>query len=141
MRILVLCTGNSCRSQMAHGFLKSYDRRIEVFSAGTQPARMVNEKAVSVMKELGIDISNHNPEPVDKYLGHKWDFVITVCDDANETCPVFIGNVTNRLHIGFEDPSKATGSDDYIWNEFRRIRDEIDKKFHELYLNQIKPLL
>lgn len=141
MKILVLCTGNSCRSQIAHGFLQSFDNRIIVHSAGTNPAAIINEKAVLVMKEIGIDISNYRPESVEKYIGEVWDYVITVCDDANETCPVFIGKVTHRLHIGFEDPSKAIGSDEYIWGEFRRVRDEIRSKFNELYLKHIKPQL
>ena len=139
MRILILCTGNSCRSQMAHGFLQSFDSRIEVFSAGTKPASGINEKAVAVMKETGIDISNHKPEPVEKYLDETWDYVVTVCDDANETCPFFVGKVTHRLHIGFKDPSKAIGSDEFIWSEFRRVRDAIKTNFYEFYIRQIKP--
>lgn len=141
MKILVLCTGNSCRSQMAQGFLQSFDKNLIVCSAGTNPASVINEKAVDVMKEVGIDISSHKPLSVEKYIGEVWDYVITVCDDANETCPVFIGKVNHRLHIGFEDPSKISGADEFIWSEFRRVRDEIKTKFHELYINQIKPQL
>jgi len=141
MRILILCTGNSCRSQMAQGFLQSFDSSIKVFSAGTNPAEIINEKAVVVMNEVGIDISKHKPQSVEKYIGEVWDYVITVCDDANETCPIFIGKVTHRLHIGFEDPSKVTGTDDFIGSEFRRVRDEIKNKFQELYIKQIKPQL
>lgn len=140
-KILILCTGNSCRSQMAHGFLQSFDTKLNVFSAGTNPSDRVNEKAIAVMKEVGIDISNHTPKSVDLYLQYKWDYVITVCDDANETCPVFPGIVKHRLHIGFEDPSKAKGPEDFIMSEFRRIRDEIYEKFNTLYLNEIKPEL
>ncbi len=139
MKVLILCTGNSCRSQMAHGFLQSFDSNIRVFSAGTNPAARINEKAVTVMKEAGIDISSHKPESVERYIGEAWDYVITVCDDANETCPVFVGKVTHRLHLGFEDPSKVTGTDGFIWGEFRRIRDEIRSKFNELYTKHIKP--
>jgi len=141
MKILVLCTGNSCRSQMAHGFLQSFNSNIKVCSAGTQPASRINEKAVAVMNEAGIDIRNHKPDSVEKYLDEVWDYVITVCDEANETCPVFVGKVTHRLHIGFEDPSKASGTDEFIWSEFRRVRDEIKTKFYELYISQIKPQL
>jgi arsenate reductase (thioredoxin) len=141
MKVLILCTGNSCRSQMAHGFLQSFDGNIKVYSAGTNPALKINEKAVAVMKEAGIDISDHKPESVEKYLGETWDYVITVCDDANETCPVFPGRVTHRLHIGFEDPSKVTGSDEFIWSEFRRVRDKIKEGFYELFMKQIKPQL
>jgi arsenate reductase (thioredoxin) len=141
MKILVLCTGNSCRSQMAHGFLQSFNSNIKVVSAGTQPAAKINHKAVAVMKEVGIDISNHKPESVDTYLNEVWDYVITVCDDANETCPVFLGKVNHRLHIGFEDPSMFKGSEEFIMNEFRRIRDEIYAKFSQLFTNDIKPQL
>lgn len=141
MKILVLCTGNSCRSQMAHGFLQSFNEDIKVCSAGTYPVQKINDKAVVVMKEAGIDISRHKPESVEKYLGEVWDYVITVCDDANETCPVFIGKVTHRLHIGFKDPSKVTGTEEFIWSEFRRIRDEIKTKFYELFIKQINPQL
>jgi arsenate reductase len=141
MKVLILCTGNSCRSQMAHGFLQSYDKNITVCSAGTEPAKQVNQKAVQVMKESGVDISHHTPKMVDQYLKDEWDYVITVCDHANETCPLFMGKVKNRLHIGFEDPSHATGSDEFIWSEFRRVRDQIGNEFYKLYVEQIKPQL
>jgi arsenate reductase (thioredoxin) len=138
MKILILCTGNSCRSQMAHGFLESFDKSLEVLSAGTAPARQVNQIAVRVMAEAGIDISSHTPKHVDNYIQDEWDFVITVCDNANETCPIFTGNVKNRLHMGFEDPSIATGTDEFIWSEFRRVRDDIKIRFLNFYLSQIK---
>lgn len=138
MKILILCTGNSCRSQMAHGFMRSFDMNLDVHSAGTEPAKQVNQKAVKVMQEVGIDISHHTPKMVDQYLNDEWDYVITVCDSANETCPAFFGKVKHRLHIGFEDPSHATGTDEFIWSEFRRVRDEIRSKFYEFYLNNLK---
>jgi arsenate reductase (thioredoxin) len=138
MKILILCTGNSCRSQMAHGFLQSFDAKITVYSAGTEPASKVNPKAVLVMHETGIDISRHTPVSVDSYLQEEWDYVITVCDHAHETCPVFTGKVKHRLHMGFEDPSHATGTDEFIINEFRRIRDQIKAEFYRLYMEQIK---
>ena len=141
MKILILCTGNSCRSQMAQGFLQSFDKNIEVHSAGTVPAVQVNQTAVKVMYEVGVDISHHKTKLVDIYLKDEWDYVITVCDDAKETCPVFFGKVKHRLHMGFEDPSHATGSDDYILSEFRRVRDEIKKSFYTFYETQIKPQL
>lgn len=97
MRVLILCTGNSCRSQMAHGFLQSFDKNIEVYSGGTDPAAQVNAKAVEVMKEVGIDISSHVPTHVNTYLDQEWDYVITVCGGANESCPAFIGKVGKRL--------------------------------------------
>ncbi len=133
MKILILCTGNSCRSQMAQGFLKSFDSTIEVQSAGTFPANKVNPRAIKVMDEAGIDISKNSPKSVDEFLNDKWDYVITVCDDAKETCPVFLGKVKHRLHMGFEDPSIATGSEEFIISEFRRIRDEIRTRFYKFY--------
>jgi arsenate reductase (thioredoxin) len=137
MKILILCTGNSCRSQMAHGFLQSFDKNITVRSAGTEPAIQVNPKAVQVMSEIGIDIGHHTPKMVDEYLEDEWDFVITVCDDANETCPAFFGKVKHRLHMGFEDPSHAKGSDEFIWSEFRRVRDLIKEQFNQFNSEQI----
>ncbi|HLN53455.1 MAG TPA: arsenate reductase ArsC [Lentimicrobium sp.] len=133
MKILILCTGNSCRSQMAHGFLQSFAKDWTVRSAGTEPGKQVNPLAVSVMKELGIDISGHSPKSVNEYLGESWDYVITVCDDAHEACPFFSGKVTHRLHIGFEDPSKVTGTDEFILSEFRRVRSLIKDEFYKLY--------
>jgi len=133
MKILILCTGNSCRSQMAQGFLQSFDKRNEVLSAGTFPTSKINSRAVIVMREAGIDISHNTPKNVSIYLNEEWDYVITVCDDANETCPFFSGKVKHRLHIGFEDPSKATGSEEFIMLEFRRIRDEIRSVFYKFY--------
>jgi arsenate reductase len=133
MKILILCTGNSCRSQMAQGFLKSFDERLRVYSAGTNPSENINPIAVDVMKEKGIDISNQTPKSVDLYLKEDWDYVITVCDEANETCPWFPGKVRNRLHLGFEDPSKSKGTDEFIKSEFRRIRDDIEKTFLQFY--------
>jgi len=141
MKVLILCTGNSCRSQMAHGFLQSFDKNITVCSAGTQASGMLNMNAVKAMKEAGIDISHHTSDPVDKYLNEEWDYVITVCGGANETCPAFMGKVKHRLHIGFDDPSHAVGTDEFIWSEFIRVRDEIKEKFYNLYVEQIKPQL
>jgi len=137
MKILILCTGNSCRSQMAHGFLQSFDKNITVCSAGTEATGKLNPKAVEVMKEAGVDISHHTSDQVDKYLGEEWDYVITVCGGANETCPAFMGKVKHRLHIGFDDPSHSEGSDEYIMNEFRRVRDEIKQAFYEFYRSHI----
>lgn len=133
MKILILCTGNSCRSQMAHGWLQSFDRSLNVYSAGTEPAAQVNPKAVKVMAEAGVDISSHTPKSVTQYLDESWDYVITVCGGANESCPAFIGKVANRLHIGFDDPSHVTGSEEFIWSEFRRVRDEIRHRFYSFY--------
>lgn len=137
MKVLILCTGNSCRSQMAHGILQSFDKSLEVYSAGTQPASQVNPLAVEVMKEIGIDLSSHTPKNVGVYLDDAWDYVITVCGGANETCPAFIGKVGKRLHIGFDDPSDAKGSEEFIISEFRRVRDEIRKRITEFFVTEI----
>jgi arsenate reductase len=137
-KILILCTGNSCRSQMAEGFLKSFDKNLEVYSAGTKPAEKVNPYAVKVMKEIGIDISKGAAENVDKYLTHSFDYVITVCDNAKETCPVFIGKVKHQLHIGFDDPAESVGTEKEVLPIYRRVRDEIGRDFKVFYLNELK---
>lgn len=141
MKILILCTGNSCRSQMAHGFLQSFDSRIKVESAGTEASGKLNAKAVKAMAEIGIDISQHTSDSVEMYLDQTWDYVITVCGGANENCPTFLGNVTHRLHIGFDDPSHANGTEEFIWSEFIRVRNEIKEAFYKLYKEQIEPAL
>ncbi|HBG80016.1 MAG TPA: protein tyrosine phosphatase [Porphyromonadaceae bacterium] len=141
MKVLILCTGNSCRSQMAHGFLQSFDPKITVCSAGTEASGKLNPRAVKVMAEVGIDISHHTSDQVDKYLGEKWDYVITVCGGANEVCPAFIGKVKKRLHIGFDDPSDAVGTPEFIESEFHRVRDEIKVVFRKFYDEEIKPKL
>ena len=137
-RILILCTGNSCRSQMAEGFLKSFDPFLEVYSAGTKPSAQVHPMAIQVMKEAGIDISDGHPKDVNQFIDYPFDYVITVCDHAKETCPVFTGEVNERLHIGFEDPAEATGSEEEILSVFRKVRDEIKKDFYQFYLEKIK---
>lgn len=137
-KILILCTGNSCRSQMAHGFLTSFDKNIEVYSAGTEASGQLNVSAVKAMKEIGIDISNHTSDSVEKYLDDEWDYVITVCGGANEACPAFHGKVKNRLHIGFDDPSHAKGTEEFIWSEFIRVRDEIKSAFKDFYIKNVK---
>ncbi|HZK08465.1 MAG TPA: arsenate reductase ArsC [Bacteroidales bacterium] len=139
MKILILCTGNSCRSQMAHGFLQSFDKKLDVRSAGTKPSERLNPTAVQVMAEIGIDISHHTSDSVDLYLDDEWDFVITVCDDANENCPAFTGKVKHRLHIGFDDPSHATGTPEFVQSEYYNVRDEIKDAFYEFYNEEIKP--
>ncbi|HEY6626609.1 MAG TPA: arsenate reductase ArsC [Ignavibacteriaceae bacterium] len=138
-RILILCTGNSCRSQMAEGFLKSYDKNLDVYSAGTKPAEKVNPFAIRAMKEVGIDISKGTAENVDKYLSQSFDYVITVCDNAKETCPVFMGVVKHRLHIGFDDPADAIGTEEEVMPVYRRVRDEIKRDFFEFFLKELKP--
>ncbi|MBM3405427.1 MAG: arsenate reductase ArsC [Bacteroidetes bacterium] len=133
MKILILCTGNSCRSQMAEGFLKSFDSRLEVFSAGTHPAAHPNPFAVEVMKEVGIDISQNRPKSVYQFVNDSFDYVITVCDGAKEVCPVFTGKVKHRLHIGFPDPADAVGTIEQILNVYRNTRDQIRERFSNFH--------
>ena len=128
MRILVLCTGNSARSQMAEGLLRAHDPSLEVFSAGTRPAARVHPAAVEAMREVGIDIGAAIPKNVEQFLNQAFDVVVTVCDDANEMCPVFLGRVGRRTHIGFEDPARAAGSPEDVLAAFRRVRDQIGKR-------------
>ncbi len=123
-KVLFLCTHNSARSQMAEGLLRHLaGDRFEVMSAGTE-ATFVRPEAISVMAELGIDISGQESETLDRYLDEPFDHVVTVCDDANEACPVFPG-AKNRLHWSFRDPSRATGGDEERLGAFREVRDEI----------------
>jgi len=123
---------------MAHGFLQSFDSRLTVCSAGTEASGKLNLKAVEVMMEAGIDISHHTSDPVEMYLGEEWDYVITVCGGANENCPVFMGKVKNRLHMGYDDPSHATGTPDFIQSEYRRVRDEIKEGFWKFYVENLR---
>jgi len=138
MRILILCTGNSCRSQMAEGFLKSYDKKLEVFSAGTKPSKQTHPKAIQVMSEIGIDISKGFPQNVDEFIDLDFDFVITVCDNAKEICPIFHGKVKEQLHIGFDDPVDALGTEEEKLKVYRRVRDEINRDFTDFYNKRIK---
>jgi len=123
-RVLILCTGNSSRSQMAEGLLRHYaEDRFEVFSAGTKPS-VVRPEAIAVMKEIGVDISGHRSKSVNEFIGKPLDIVITVCDNANETCPVFPGSV-KRMHWPFEDPAAVQGPTEVRKAEFRRIRNQL----------------
>ncbi len=137
-RILILCTGNSARSQMTEGFLRSLDPGLALFSAGTAPAARVNPFAVRAMKEISIDIAGQTPKHVGQFVGESFDFVVTVCDDADKNCPRFSGKVGKRLHIGFPDPAKATGTDDEKMAIFRKVRDDIRVRFREFYLTEVK---
>jgi arsenate reductase len=128
-KVLILCTGNSCRSHMAEGILRAAAGNcFEVHSAGSHPAGYVHPRAIEVMREIGIDISSHHSKPLEPFLEEDIDTVITVCDNANEACPVFPGEV-NRYHWSFEDPAHATGSDEAVLNQFRTIRDQIKLVF------------
>lgn len=132
-KILVLCTGNSCRSQMAEGILRAIDTELEVYSAGTQPAKNVNPNAIEVMKEIDIDITGQRPQNVDEFSNQPFDYLITVCDSAKEVCPVFTGEVKNKVHIGFDDPYNARGTDDEVLSVYRRVRDEIKRDLGKFY--------
>lgn len=126
-RVLILCTGNSARNQMAEGLLRhDGDERFIVESAGVE-ASFVRPQAMKVMSEIGIDISNHRSKSVDKFLGQEFDYVITVCDNANERCPVFPSK-TERIHWSFDDPAAAAGEEEVILETFRRVRDEIRER-------------
>ena len=126
---------------MAHGFLQSFSKDITVCSAGTEASGQLNPGAVKVMAEIGIDISGHTSDSVEKYLNDEWDYVITVCGGANEACPTFTGKVKQRLHIGFDDPSDAVGTDAFIWSEYIRVRDEIKEAFYKVFAKKIEPLI
>ena len=135
--ILVLCTGNSCRSQIAEGYLRHYaGEKASVYSAGVE-THGVNPRAISIMKEVGIDISNHTSNHVDEYANIDFDFIITVCDNAKERCPYFPSKA-ERFHYNFPDPAKSTGTEEEVMNEFRRVRlliDEYCKDFVSSNLN------
>jgi arsenate reductase len=126
-RVLILCTGNSARSQMAEGLLRhEAGERFDVFSAGTRPSK-VRQEAIAIMRELGIDISGHRSKSVDEFVGQPFDYVITVCDNAKESCPVFPGKA-RRIHWSFEDPAAVEGSEGERRGAFRRIRDQIRER-------------
>ena len=123
-RVLILCTGNSARSQMAEGLLRhDSGDRFEVESAGTKPSR-VRLEAIQVMREIGIDISGHRSKSVDEFAGETFDYVLTVCDHAKESCPIYPGH-SNRLHRNFQDPAAVEGSEEQRLAAFRKVRDEI----------------
>lgn len=132
-KILVLCTGNSCRSQMAEGYLRHFaGDKAEIYSAGVE-THGVNPKAIAIMKDDGIDISKHTSNNIDEYLGIDFDFVITVCDNAKENCPYFPSKA-KRLHQNFPDPSKLLGSEEEINRAFRDVRQMI-KEFSENFIS------
>jgi arsenate reductase (thioredoxin) len=124
-RVLFLCTGNSCRSHMAEGLLRSLaGEQFEVFSAGSRPTGKVHPLAIEAMGDIGVDISKHTSKSLDAFAGEKFDYVITVCDNAREACPNFPG-ATKQLHWSFDDPAHAAGTDEQKIRVFRRVRDEI----------------
>ena len=123
---------------MAEGFLKSFDPKLEVHSAGTHPSPQVHPKAVQVMREIGIEIDGNYPKNVDRFLETPFDYVITVCDHARETCPIFTGEVRHQVHIGFDDPAEAAGTEEEVIAVFRRVRDEIHRDFYKFYTDNLK---
>lgn len=133
-RVLILCTGNSARSQMAEGLLRhDAGDRFEVESAGVEPS-FVRPQAIEAMREIGIDISNHRSKSLDEFLKKPFDYVITVCDNAKEHCPVFPGNA-KQIHWSFDDPASAAGNEAEQLAVFRRVRDEIRARLRELTEN------
>lgn len=137
--ILVLCTGNSCRSQLLHGYLaQALGNRAAVYSAGVE-VHGLNPRAVRVMAEDGVDISQHTSNQVDEYAAVPFDYVLTVCDHANEVCPVF-PSTARKLHHNFPDPAKATGSEAEIMDQFRRVRDEVKAYAQEFVRAQFQSI-
>jgi arsenate reductase len=122
---------------MAEYILKGLDATLEVHSAGTRPATRVHPKAIVVMKELGFDLSGAFPKDVDRFVHESFDYVITVCDNARETCPVFLGKVGHRLHMGYRDPAEATGTEEEVTAVFRDVRDQITRQFRDFYMKEI----
>ena len=138
MRVLILCTGNSARSQMAEGLLRhDAGDACEVFSAGTNP-NQVRPEAIAVMREVGIDISGHRSKSVDEFAGQDFDYVITVCDNAKQTCPVFSAK-TKHIHWSIEDPAAVPGSEEKRLSVFRRIRDQLRARLQGFVQGEIWP--
>ncbi|MDM8520897.1 arsenate reductase ArsC [Anaerolineales bacterium HSG6] len=128
-QVLILCTGNSCRSQMAEGLINArLGNQYQAYSAGTKPSGYVHPKAIQVMAELDIDLSQNESQNLEIFKGQYFDYAITVCGSAKETCPVWLGESGEVVHIGFDDPADATGTDEEITAEFRRVRDEITEQ-------------
>ena len=139
MRVLILCTGNSARSQMAEGLLRHDAGNVyEVFSAGTKPSH-VRPEAIAVMREVGIDISGHRSKSVDEFAGQDFDYVITVCDNAKESCPVFPAK-TKRVHWSIEDPAAVQGSQGEVLTAFRRVRDELRARLQAFAEGEVEKL-
>jgi arsenate reductase len=138
-KILFLCTANSCRSQMAEGIVNHFlGDRLDAVSAGTE-ASYVNPKAIIVLEEIGVDISLHRSKSMDEFAEDSFDYVITLCGDANEKCPLFFGGV-QRTHIGFPDPAKATGSEEELLGKFRKVRDEVKATLLDYFSRELAQL-
>jgi arsenate reductase len=138
-KVLILCTGNSCRSQMAEGLINArLGPAFQAFSAGTKPSGYVHPRAIQVMAEINIDLSRNDSKNLEQFRGQYFDYVITVCDSAKEDCPVWLDKAGERYHLGFDDPARATGADEEITAEFRRVRDEIADRVLSFLREQAK---
>lgn len=138
MKVLILCRANSCRSQMAEAILKNIDPSLKVESAGTEPAESVHPLTIKAMSEIGIDISQSSTKSIYQFLNEDWDFLITVCDIAKESCPAFLGEVKNSIHLKFADPLEYEGSDEFLLKLIRSTRSQIIEEFedfHNTYLS------
>ncbi len=133
MRILIICRANSCRSQMAEAILKRLDPDLIVESAGPEPAEVVHPLTIQAMAEIEIDISQSSTTNINQFVNEDWDFVITVCDIAKETCPAFLGNVKNSLYLKFEDPLAYEGDDEFLLKLIRTTRAQIVNEFEDFY--------
>lgn len=133
MKILIICRANSCRSQMAEAILKKIDPALFVKSAGPEPAEIVHPLTIKAMEEIGIDISQSTTANIKQFLNEDWDFVITVCDIAKESCPAFLGNVKNSFHLKFADPLDYEGSDEFLLKLIRSTRTQIINEFEDFY--------
>lgn len=136
-RVLFLCTGNSCRSQMAEGWARHLlGEQIEAFSAGTAPS-VVNPRAIEVMKEVSVDLSSHRSKPVAEFSNQRFDLVVTLCEDAEARCPTFPGS-TKKVHMSFPDPAQARGSDETVLTVFREVRNRIRRELIPLLEEKVK---
>jgi arsenate reductase len=137
-KILLVCTGNSCRSQMAEAVLRKLAGEYEITSAGTDPELMVMPQTIEVMKEIGIALDDHYPKDVFDYAGQSFDYVITLCENARKSLPKFSGRVSKKLHLDFVDPASAKGTKEQILDEYREVRDDIIKAFTHLYESKLR---
>ncbi len=133
MKVLIICRANSCRSQMAEAILKRFDPDLIVKSAGPEPAEVVHPLTIRAMAEIGIDISQSTTTNINEFVTEDWDFVITVCDIAKESCPAFLGNVKNSFYLKFEDPLAYEGDDEFLLNLIRTTRSQIVNEFEDFY--------
>ena len=138
MKILILCSDNSCLGPMAQGWLQSFDKTLIVHSAGISPGVEVHPLAIQTMASSGIDISRKQPEAIEEYIDEPWDYVITVSRDAEENLPAFTGKVRNQIHTSFYNPARAKGTPEFIASEFRRISNQIKMKMYDLYCDEIQ---